>query len=165
MLATYNGVRREDFVNADMSDFTVTDDGRLVMRIDQGKTEASRRRYPVHHAVLDAGFAEDLASRPQGAPLAEVAADADGNRSNNAGATLKQFLTIHRKSEASWHSFRHSWKVIARHFIRRENVSDYLSGNANSSESRKYGTKGKHKGFPLLTLIEAIDKQPSAVEE
>jgi hypothetical protein len=42
-----------------------------------------------------------------------------------------------------------------------------LSGSANSSESRKYGTKGKHKhkGFPLLTLIEAIDKVPSAVEE
>jgi hypothetical protein len=122
----------------------------------------------VHRAVLDAGFAECLASRPQGASLVDVAADAHGNRSNNAGATLKRFLTtigVHRNGEASWHSFRHSWKVIARHFIPREDVSDYLSGSANNSECRKYGTKGKHKGFLLLTLIEAIDKVPSAVEE
>jgi len=128
----------------------------LAMRIDQGKTEASRRRYPVHRAVLDAGSAEYLASRQQGAPLFDVAADADGNRANNAGALLNRSLTtigVHRKGGASRHSFQHSRKVIARHFIPREDVADYLSGSANTSESRKYGTKGKHKGFPLLTLI------------
>jgi hypothetical protein len=70
---------------------------------------------------------------------------------------------IKREDETSWHSFRHSWKTCVRHFVPREDVSDYLSGSANGSESRKYGTKGKHKGFPLLTLQQAIDLIPTDI--
>ena len=99
----------------------------------------------MRRAMLDAGFAEYLTSRPKGTPLFDVAADADGNGANNAGATRNRFLTTISSP--------------------RGDVSDYLSGSANSLESRKYGTKGKHKGFPLLTLIEAIDKVPSTVAQ
>jgi hypothetical protein len=41
LLATYQGVRREDFANALVSDVSVVD-GMMVLTVDQGKTPASR---------------------------------------------------------------------------------------------------------------------------
>jgi hypothetical protein len=96
-----------------------------------------------------------------------VSADKSGNRSDNAGSTLNRWLEmigIKRKDETSWHSFRHSWKTVARHYIQHEAIADYLSGSANGSESGKYGTKGKHKGFPLATLKQTIDLIPHIAE-
>jgi hypothetical protein len=161
-------LRREDFANASLADISYVDD-MTVLRVDAGKTDASRRRFPLHDAILGHGFADYLTSRPKDGPLFDVTPDADGNRSNNAGATLNRFLeTIGVKREdedKSWHSFRHAWKVVARHFIPHEGTADYLSGSADGSESRKYGRKGKHKGWPLPTLKAAVDLIPANIQE
>ena len=167
LLATYQGVRREDFANATVSDVSVVD-GMMVLTVDQGKTEASRRRFVLHSAIVDAGFAAYVGSRHPDSPLFDVSADKSGNRSDNAGSTLNRWLEligIKREDETSWHSFRHSWKTVARHYIPHEGTADYLSGSANGSESRKYGTKGKHKGFPLVTLKQNIDLIPADIAE
>jgi integrase len=167
LLATYQGVRREDFANALVSDVSVVD-GMMVLTVDQGKTPASRRRFVLHGAIVDAGFAAYVSSRHPDSPLFDVSADKSGNRSDNAGGTLTRWLErigIKREDETSWHSFRHSWKTVARHYIPNEAVADYLSGSANVSESRKYGIKGKHKGFPLATLKQNIDLIPSDIAE
>jgi integrase len=174
-LALYSGARLQDFADARTTDFRRVN-GMVALRVRDGKTDASEREFPLHPAIIDAGFVEYLDSLPEG-PLfpmveeREIRDEQTGetkmSRSQNAGARVNKFLErvgVYVVRQKTFHCLRHTYKTVNRHFVPREDVSDYLTGSDNDnaigkSESRKYGD------YPLGILKPAVDGIPSNVSE
>jgi integrase len=131
------------------------------MRVDFGKTAASRRRFPLHPAVLAAGFMQHVESVPEDAsifPLNRGGPNDDlAKHGRDRVDSLMRQIGVWEKDRKGVHSLRHSWKSIVRHYVKRDDVSDYLSGSTAKSESAKYGV------YPLPTLAREIARIPSDV--
>jgi integrase len=151
-LTVYCGARVGEISEATTHDFEQRDD-MLVLHIREDnrdenqtlKTDESERRFPLHQAVLDAGFAAYLDSLPPGPLFPKVTANrTTGKRSRNAGDELNDFLRyigVFVEKKKTFHSLRHSFETMVRDVDLgiREGVSDYLTGRAKKNQSDKYG--------------------------
>jgi integrase len=159
LIGTYHGTRAQDWANLTKEDISVVD-GMVVMRVDVGKTAASRRRFVVHPAVLAAGFMQHVESVTDGPIFTLNRGGPNGDlakHGRNKVDSLLRSIGVWQKHRKGVHSLRHSWKSIVREYVKRDDVSDYLSGSAAGNESAKYGV------YPLPTLAAAISKIPADV--
>lgn len=128
------------------------------------KTRSSRRKVPVHPALIAAGFAHYLESRRKQAGLAEAllfpALAVRGSRA--PGAAWSKWFGRWRRGELElsgdgvrkdFHSFRHTFKDLCRTAEIPEEVHDALTGHVGGGVGRTYGT-----GVPLKVLAEAVAK-------
>ena len=185
-LALYSGARLQDFADARTTDFrkVIVASGQdvparspsVALRVRDGKTEASVREFPLHQAIIDAGFTTYLDSLPAGPLfpmipekliLDESTGEQKLTRTGGAGGRVNRYLDrvgVYVARQKTFHCFRHTYKTVTRHYVPREDVSDYLTGSANQnasgkSESRKYGD------YPLGILKPAVDSIPSDVSK
>ncbi len=124
------------------------------------KTASSRRKVPLHpelvrvglldyrRSLVEAGAGESVSLWPH------LKAEADGQQ----GAPWSKWFNRHLRDKAGvedrakvFHSFRHTFKRMARDAHLPEEVHDALTGHAGGGVGRSYG-----KGFGLKTLAEAI---------
>ncbi len=124
------------------------------------KTASSRRKVPLHPELDRAGLLDYRrslveAGAGESAPLwPHVQSEADGQ----LGAPWSKWFNRHLRDKAGvedrakvFHSFRHTFKRMARDAHLPEEVHDALTGHAGGGVGRSYG-----KGFGLKTLAEAI---------
>lgn len=165
-LAAFTGARISEILNARKTDVG-EDRGVLFLSIkpeDGGalKTADSRRRVPLHAALIAEGFPDYVASLPDGGYLFPGDwRDQYGNRTttpkNRLGEMLRKVLPPHEGKVSPNHSFRH-WLSSA---LRRHGVSDdlarELAGHAPSDIHARYG-RGD-----LATLNAGIQALPSPI--
>jgi integrase len=133
------------------------------------KTASSRRRVPIHPALVGIGllrYRQGLVDAGAGheAPLwPHVEADQEGRQ----GGPWSKWFNRHLRLKAGvtdrakvFHSFRHTFKRLARDCKLPEEVHDALTGHAGGGVGRGYG-----KGFGLKALAQEIARieAPEAV--
>ena len=164
LLALFTGARVEELAQLLVSDvrheeglghyLNITDEAAHA----QLKNAASRRRIPLHTAVLDCGFLEYLArcKRP-GLLFPDLRANSRGKLggyfSTWFSIYLRQKMGIHDARKV-FHSFRHTFKDACRAVGIEEEVHDALTGHTGNSVSRRYG----NDQYPLEPLFEAINR-------
>lgn len=164
LLALFTGARVEELAQLLVTDihheeglghyFNITDAAEHAKL----KNAASRRRIPIHAALLDCGFldyAESVRGRRWLFP------DLKPNPRGKLGGYFSNFfshylrktvgITDHRKV---FHSFRHTFKDACRNVGIDEAVHDALTGHTAPGAGRKYG----NDQYPLPPLFEAMAK-------
>jgi integrase len=122
------------------------------------KNAGSRRRFPVHPELLARGFVPFVeAQRGKPRIFNELKPDPLGVESANWGKWFGKYL---RKvcgvadPRMVFHSFRHTFKDIARAAGIAEDVSDAITGHSSGSVARNYGGLN----YPLQPLVDAMRK-------
>jgi len=160
LIAAYGGARVAEIAEADTRDIEI-ESGIPVfhIRLDhrqpgQGlKNHGSVRRFPLHSAIINAGFLDYVAGLPAAGPLFPMLKIHNGRLSDGAsrrlGAWLRRIgITDRRKV---FHSHRHTFKTLARG-IMAEEIHDAITGHSNGSVGRDYGH------YPIAMLAQAIEK-------
>ncbi len=134
------------------------------------KTASSRRKVPLHPELVRAGLLDyrrsllEAGAKEHGPLWPHVQAEGDGQQ----GAPWSKWFNRHLRDKAGiedrtkvFHSFRHTFKRMARDASLPEEVHDALTGHAGGGVGRSYG-----KGFGLKTLAEAVARMeaPAAVQ-
>lgn len=133
------------------------------------KTATARRTVPVHPALERIGllrYRESLLTRrdAEGPLWPEVQSDHQGRRAGPWSKWFNRYLRDHAGIESRdkvFHSFRHTFKRMARDAKLSEEMHDALTGHAgNGGVGRSYGA-----GFGLRALAEAIEQiaEPSVI--
>jgi integrase len=164
ILGLYHGNRLEEFAQLRREDvciegairyFNITDDGER-----QLKNAQSRRRVPIHPAVLKLGFVEYVdRTAPQPGDLVFPLLS-PGGPDNKLGFYFTKWFSTYRKAIGiyekglDYHSFRHgvTTKLYAANV--QEALVDELTGHEGKGTSRKV----YKKDMPLPVLLEAISK-------
>ncbi|HEV2185694.1 MAG TPA: hypothetical protein VGR70_00695 [Stellaceae bacterium] len=157
LLAAYTGARLSEIVEADTRDI----DGqtfhiRLRHRPETMRLKTIERPVPLHSAILAEGFGDYVRGRPPG-PLFDVALDRNGQMGTNANRIIMPWLrdigiTDPRKT---FHSWRHTFKTLARDWGMEEQFSDAITGHVNGKIGREYGS------FPMGILREQVERIPN----
>ncbi len=117
------------------------------------KNEDSRRNVPVHPHLVRMGFIGWALG--QTGTILGFPRDAKGRPSGTASKRIAYWMRkrvgILDKRKAPSHSFRHSFKDIARDNGVEEAIIDAIQGHASESEGRKYGL-----GYGIPTLHAAM---------
>lgn len=125
------------------------------------KTANSRRKVPVHKLLLDIGLLGYRASCPDGGAAADstlwpdVQSDAQGRRAGPWSKWFNRYLRDVAKVEGRgkvFHSFRHTFKRLARDAGITEELHDALTGHSGGRVGRSYGG-----GFGLKALADALN--------
>ncbi len=135
-----------------------------VLRItDEGqgqslKNAGSRRRFPVHPALLQLGFTEFTQAQAGKARIFDkLSPDAykreTANWSKWFGKYLRNVCKVTDKRMV-FHSFRHRFKDTAREVGIPEDVSDAISGHIGGGVARSYGGLT----YPLRPLVDAMSR-------
>ncbi|WP_198005558.1 DUF6538 domain-containing protein [Thioalkalivibrio thiocyanodenitrificans] len=151
-------VREIDGMHCLIIDDLTTEDGGAQPRTKRLKNLASRRRLPLHPALIKVGFVRYVERlREQGAMQVFPALKPDRHGKYSA-AFSKAFMKYLRKElgisdrRKVFHSFRHTFRDACREAGLDEEISDALMGHANSQKmGRRYGSS-----FSLRRLNEAI---------
>ena len=172
LLAAYQGMRREEIGQLRGAD-VIEVDGVVCVRVtDEGqgqkvKNAASFRTIPLHRAVIDAGFATFVATRPADSylfkerprwgDLAEVEPDNRGRLSEpygkRFGKALRGVLGI-TDTRLTFHSFRHSWEDAAEAVDMPQTHRRELAGRTKAGDSQaNYGA-----GPKLSAMKVSLDK-------
>lgn len=120
------------------------------------KTATSKRRVPIHHVLLKAGFLGLVAvKKGKGRIFADIDCGSDGYFSHNFS---KWWGRYSRKvgffsPKTAFHSFRHSFKDALQAADVHEYLTRALMGHADKSVHAQYGS-----GPGLKALKEAVDK-------
>jgi integrase len=151
-------VRTETYTAADGADHAtpviyLTDEGE-----NQGlKNQASRRRVPLHPALIEQGFMRYVAKQKGDRLFPALVANKHGRET----AAYSRWFGMYLRSKCgisdtrkTFHSYRHHFKDVMREAGVSEDVSDALSGHTNGSSSRDYGGSF----YPLRPLVEAMNK-------
>ena len=122
------------------------------------KNASSRRRIPLHSALLDCGFLEYIESvRERQFVFPSLKPNPrdklGGYFSNFFSGYLRQQVGITDKRKVL-HSFRHTFKDICRSVGIDEAVHDALTGHTAPGAGRKYG----NEQYPLPPLFEAMER-------
>lgn len=129
------------------------------------KTKSSRRKVPVHPALMDIGFVDYVTARRREAPgdIALLFPGLATRGGRQPGAQWSKWFGRWRKDKAGlvteasarkdFHSFRHTFKDLCRTAKIPEDVHDALTGHAGGGVGRGYGS-----GVPLTVLAEAIGR-------
>jgi len=164
LMALYHGNRLEEFAQLMRSDVRIEDDIHYFDINDEGdkhiKNAQSKRRVPIHPALIEAGFLDyvaEIASSPADPLFPQLPpGGADGKR----GPTFTRWWTNYRRAVGlyerglDYHSFRHgvTTKLFAANIS--EAIIDELTGHEGTGTSRVV----YKKDMPLRTLHEAICK-------
>lgn len=133
------------------------------------KTATARRMVPVHPALKRIGllrYHETLVNAgtvPEGPLWSEVQSDRQGRRAGPWSKWFNRYLRDHAGvADKVFHSFRHTFKRMARDAKLSEEMHDALTGHSGGGVGRSYG-----RGFGLKALSEAIEQivEPSALRE
>ena len=139
-----------------------------VWRLDIGtsgrrkvKTASSRRKVPLHPALVTIGFLRYRESRLEAGGLeADLWPAVRSAAGRDRGASFSQWFGRHLRKVALvtdpykvFHSFRHSFVRLARDAGLSEEMQDALTGHLGGGVGRTYGA-----GFGLRTLAEGIAK-------
>jgi integrase len=112
------------------------------------KNKSSRRRIPVHSALVKAGLLAYVdAVKASGADRLF-----DGLTSGNYSAAFGELRDSVGVKGKVFHSFRHGWKTAARRCGVEEQYSDAMTGHVNGSVGRTYGLA------PLPKLAEQMER-------
>ena len=165
LLALYTGARLEELSQLEVANVLHDNEiGYFISITDDGegqslKTTSSRRRVPVHPDLITAGFLKLLEARIEAKELVlfpSLLADTHGKRSGNWSKWWSRYMdeTIKITDPAKvFHSFRHTFKSIAREAEVPEDIHDAISGHVGGGEGRNYGGE-----YPLLPLLNALKK-------
>jgi len=124
------------------------------------KTESSRRRVPLHRALIDAGFLRyrdsmlalgNMRLFPRLTPDKHGILTAQWSKWWGRYARKHIGITDTRKV---FHSFRHLFKEMCREAGLSEEVHDALTGHSRGGVGRSYGGER----YPLKPLFEALQK-------
>ncbi len=118
------------------------------------KTESSRRRVPVHQALIDAGFHLWAKAQPT-ETIMGFKLDVKGSPSGIASKRFNRWFrqSVGLKEEGLvFHSFRHTFKDLCREAGIPSDIHSRLSGHAGRSVGDSYGD------FPIAVLSEAVNK-------
>jgi integrase len=164
LIGAYTGARLEEIAQLRPADlFHDKDYGWCfsILDLDDNqhlKTESSRRRIPVHPALIAAGLIEYRAhvlDDHQQWLFPDLTPHVNGTRSGNWskwwGRYARATIGITDKRKV-YHSWRHAFKTACRGAQIPEEVHDFLTGHASASIGRNYGQQ------PLGVLRHAIDK-------
>jgi integrase len=138
-LAELASLRKEDVGKEDDTHFVDIhdrDEGRSV------KTRSSRRQVPLHPDLIRLGFLDYVAELPEGSavfPLVKTAAR--GQVAKSWSQWFARFLDELKITDKrlTFHSFRHTFKNLARAAEIPEDVHDAITGHAAGHEGRRYG--------------------------
>lgn len=169
LLSLFSGARENELGQLMVND--VLKDpiaGYFIHVIDEGgdegqeksvKTEASRRKVPLHPALLKAGFIKyrDAITHTGSEQLfpnlvPDRFGHITGNWSKWFGRYLRKNIKISNPKKV-FHSLRHSFKDACRDAGLGEEIHDALTGHTNGSVSRGYGS-----GHSLKFLAQAMAK-------
>lgn len=162
LLALFTGARVEELAQLMVADvrhhetlghyLSISDDAAHA----QLKNASSRRRIPLHPALLDCGFLDHVArARRPGLLFPDLRANARGR----LGGYFSTWFSIYLRrkvgitdSRKVFHSFRHTFKDACRAVGIEEEVHDALTGHTQPRASRRYG----NGQYPLEPLFEAV---------
>ncbi|MGG9998916.1 DUF6538 domain-containing protein [Pseudovibrio ascidiaceicola] len=122
------------------------------------KTEASRRKIPIHAELVNAGLLDHVERRKQNGDLRlfpDLKKGQDGYYSSPYSKHFRRFLEslgIKRKKSA-FHSFRHCFEDACRDSDISKEVMDALQGHTEGGMAGRYGS-----GFKLEKLAEAMGR-------
>jgi len=164
ILGLYHGNRLEEFAQLRREDvrieggiryFNITDEGER-----QLKNAQSRRRVPIHPAVLKLGFVEYVEqTAPQPGDLVFPLLR-PGGPDKKLGFYFTKWFSAYRKAIGlyekglDYHSFRHGVTTKLYAASVQEALVDELTGHEGKGTSRKV----YKKDMPLSVLVEAISK-------
>lgn len=163
LIGLYTGARIEEIAQLRVKEirrhpalghfFHITDEG----EDSAVKNESSRRRVPIHQALLAAGLLAYAESLPdQGGYLfPTLSTDKYMRRSSGYGKEFGKLLRDELKildRRKVFHSFRHLFKHRCRELGISEDVHDALTGHTSASEARSYG----NDEYPLEPLFAAM---------
>jgi len=107
------------------------------------KTESSERRVPLHSELLRLGFVEfALAAKGQARIFDKLRSDADGKESGNYSKWFSRYLRGQCKvtdERMVFHSFRHTFKHLARLAGVPTEVHNALTGHVTGDVADNYG--------------------------
>ena len=166
LLATFTGCRLEELGQLRIHDVDCDDGIHYLTISDLGdedgkqlKTEASRRRLPLHPQLIESGFlryVERRRTEGQGSDLLfpglrpDVKGKLTGNWSKWWGRYSRRVIGIQDRTRV-FHSFRHGFRDACREADLNEELADALMGHAGNSTGRGYG-----RSYSLKKLHEAI---------
>lgn len=168
LLSLYQGCRVEELAQLLIEDIQKID-GVWCLIIDdilgaggdakRVKNDASRRRLPLHPAVIDAGFVRFVERLRSAGSVRVFKLKADRYAKFSSGYS-KAFMKYLRKDlgithpQKVFHSFRHNFRDACREAKLDEEISDALMGHTDSGrQGRDYGSD-----FPIRRLQEEICK-------
>jgi integrase len=133
------------------------EDGEDDQAVKALKNPGSKRRVPVHQALIDEGFLSFVKSK-RGLLFAEITPDRFGVRGGNASKTFSRWvrdvLGITDPRIAPAHSFRHLFKTLCRNAGITQETHDALTGHVVAGEGAEYGEKvGIQKRAEAIALI------------
>jgi integrase len=163
-LVAYTGARLEEVCQALVSD--IRTEGKITyldINADDPskslKNAGSVRKVPLHRAIIAEGFLKYVAKLPKDGPLfPDLTPDRFGRRGGNGTKIIGRWVRaagVTDPRKAPNHSWRHRFKDLCRGAGIEKAVHDALTGHSSSDEGDKYGL-----GYPLATLVKAIEKLP-----
>lgn len=169
LLLYYTGARREELAQLRVADVMREDEAHYLSLLeadddsdgDRGvKTEASRRRIPLHPDLIARGFLDYVAALPkEGQLFPQLKANSAGYYGANFGKRWKHYLDkevgLHTSADPA-HGFRHTFKTLCREAGIPEDVMDAITGHAGGNRvGRGYGR------MPFGRLVKEIAKFPT----
>lgn len=165
LLALFTGARLEELGQLLVADVVQLPGLGWVLNIidDDGekrvKTATSRRKVPIHPALIQAGFLRyhaELAKQGQTRLFPDLVADCKGVLTGNFSKWWGRYghETLGLAKEKVFHSFRHTFKDACREAEVTEEIHDALTGHSGGGVGRQYGGRQ----FPLSTLVKAMAK-------
>jgi integrase len=166
LLALFTGARLEEMGQLHVSNIEQHSSGHWYLEITDieedhtVKTTSSRRRVPVHHELVKAGFLlyRDEMARTKEKKLfpgltPDSKGDLTGNWSKWWGRYARREIGLQDPLKV-FHSFRHTFKDACREAGLSEEIHDALTGHAGGGVGRQYGASF----YPIGPLIKAIKK-------
>lgn len=172
LLLYYTGARREELAQLRVADVMREQDWYYLSLLeaeddsdgDRGvKTEASRRRIPLHPGLISRGLLEYVAGLPkEGQLFPLLKADNAGYYGAHFGKRWKHYLNTEvglQSSANPAHGFRHTFKTLCREVGIPEDVMDAITGHTGGNRvGRGYGS------MPFSRLVAEIAKFPTVEE-
>lgn len=164
LLALFTGARVEELAQLLVKDVRhVPELGHYLNISDEAehaklKNAASRRRVPVHRALVACGFIDYVQQVKRSHFLfphlkPDPRGKLGGYFSNFFSRYLRRCVRIASKRKV-FHSFRHTFKEVCRKVGIEEAVHDALTGHAGNAISRRYG----NELYPLEPLFAAMER-------
>lgn len=164
LLALFTGARVEELAQLLVSDIHHEEGHGYYLSISDDaehsklKNAASRRRIPLHTALLDCGLLDYLESVRERHFLFPSLSP---NPRGKLGGYFSTFFSRYLRQKVGitdprkvFHSFRHTFKDVCRSVGIDEAVHDALTGHTAPSAGRKYG----NDQYPLPPLFDALDR-------
>lgn len=167
LLGLFTGARLNEIGQLRVSDVKIEDRVTFLHFTNEGEGQQlkkggkSRKRVPVHAELVRLGFlryVEQMRQQKSDRLFPELKADSHGHVTGRWSRWFNRYLDgavgIADPSK-DFHSFRHTFKLTARACGIAEDQHDALTGHANVSVSRAYGSA---EGYPIAQLAKAIKR-------